>query len=177
MPHRDQTRAAVRDADKYEAALEEALNDLLKVRVHARAMREKVFSLEQEIREARSLVYALAKKASPDAAHRILSALDEQPHAVKLDRTAGREEYGKLIDVLYCDPGREWTINEMQNALASLGYDVSNKTLGTTLARLARKGGLIQVARGKYRVPEYGVVVETSDELESAVDLTRSCED
>ena len=58
----------------------------------------------------------------------------------------------------------------MQNALGSLGYDVSNKTLGTTLARLARKGGLIQVARGKYRVPEYGVVVETADELEGIRD-------
>lgn len=171
------TGNAVRDTATYEAALEEAVKELLAARARTRELNDDMIAVEQKVKELRSLIDALEKKVPADDVTRILSRLDEELNTVRIDKAAGTGHYSELVDLLYSNRLREWKISEVQQALSNIGYRVDNKSVGTTMARLARRGALIQVARGIYRVPEQGIVLVTADELESAVDLTRSCED
>lgn len=173
----DTTGMAVRDPASYAAALEEAVSELLAARARTRELNADLVSVEQEVKQLRSLMDALEKKVPPDVVTRILSRLDEELNTVRIDKAAGTGHYSELVDLLYSNRLREWKIAEVQQALSNIGYQVDNKSVGTTMARLARRGALIQVARGIYRVPEQGIVLVTADELGSAVDLTRSCED
>ena len=177
MGTHDTTGIAVRDPASYAAALEEAVSELLAARARTRELNADLVSVEQEVKQLRSLIDALEKKVPADDVTRILGRLDEELNTVRIDKAAGTGHYSELVDLLYSNRLREWKIAEVQQALSNIGYQVDNKSVGTTMARLARRGALIQVARGIYRVPEQGIVLVTADELESAVDLTRSCEE
>ena len=177
MGTHDTTGIAVRDPASYAAALEEAVSELLAARARTRELNADLVSVEKEVKQLRSLIDALEKKVPARDAAPILRRLDAEPNTVRIDKAAGTDQYSDTIDLLYATHGRDWKIIEVQKALSDLGYRTDSKSVGTTMARLARRGGLIQVARGIYRVPEHGIVLVTSDEIEGAVDLTRNCGD
>ncbi len=60
---------------------------------------------------------------------------------------------------------REWTVREIKDAVAGQGVRAKPREVFNAIAYLARRGRVVQVAYGRYRLLDYGVGIETADDL------------
>lgn len=68
----------------------------------------------------------------------------------------GGEIFGNVIELFARYPARQWTVPEVQDALAEKGTLADAKTISNVVNYLAQTGRLRRVARGHYRMLDVG---------------------
>jgi hypothetical protein len=110
-------------------------------------------------------IHALLNTLTPEDCQTVLARLQAQRPANPTPRAG--EVLGAVVHVLEHERARrsQWSVSDIKEAVKSAGIDASDKQFYNAIGYLARKGRIEQIGYGQYRLIDYGVIIETLDEL------------
>jgi len=147
----------------FETAVEAALDEVAMLTARRGELDAELRKVERRILENEDLVQRMAERLSEERRLGTFQRLRliRKPGSVRL--RAATEYYKKTVDLLNAARGEERDIRGLHDQLSNLGFETSQKKIGTVLSRLASEGKVVRVRRGVYRVPEYGFTIEGED--------------
>jgi predicted transcriptional regulator of viral defense system len=95
-----------------------------------------------------------------------MPAVDEtraQPGPTVLSPSRGSELYRNVIQLFSTSDRREWGAGEIKQALTEKSEKVEGKALHNVLNHLERRGALVRVRPGWYRIAGYNVGIAADD--------------
>ena len=72
---------------------------------------------------------------------------------------------GTIVNLFERKPN--WRVQEIKQAVTEQGIAAQSKSIYNALTHLARRGRIQQIGYGRYAIRDYGITLETTDDLTS----------
>lgn len=142
----------------YERAFRSAVEELTAARKDLLSLEEEASSTRLRISKLEKSVEALSALVESGVRREILASLEEDKERRVVFVEKGTPEYKALIETIFSSEQTEWAVTEVSNALERIGFNLGSKETATMLGRLAKRGVITRVGRGRYHVPNANVV-------------------
>lgn len=157
-------KTRIDDVQAYEAALERALDDLLRAQQAAAKAREELQAADARVLELRQLAKSLLSILPEERATKYATLFDQTSEKSPSGGRAG-PVYDNVINLFSVTSQRRWSASEVQAALSSEGRGADAKSVLNVLNYLVRKGRLKRISRGHYYVVDLGIGVQLDGDI------------
>ncbi|WP_420345898.1 hypothetical protein [Pelagibius sp.] len=151
--------------DAYEEALAAALSELAEVKVSIHQHRQSLNIKERRRRELLTAIDNLIVLLPAETQKRWSKRLSDVDEPKSLDASRASREQKAIAEAVENDPSRTWTFDEIQTELERVGIRPKPKVIYNAIQRLANRGDLVRISRGKYRSRQYGFGLITTENL------------
>lgn len=148
--------------DPYEAALKAALADLEKANSEIQKYRERGSELASRVENLSVIIENLAKLLPPPRRALYLPKIAERLEPTTTS-SRGTPAYDNVIQMFGESSKKEWTAQQVQEALEVKGIKAEASQVHNILAYLRKKGRIRRISRGRYYVSGIGVGVDVDE--------------